>query len=103
MYIAIISLLVVVLFLSYFLGKKFHFFRQLLILLYVVLTSVYIIWRIGWTLPYNNWTSFLFGIFLLAAEIGGFVLSLVFYRIFFEKASAVKIGFGEFSRQVSQC
>lgn len=96
MYIAIISLLVVVLFLSYFLGKKFHFFRQLLILLYVVLTSVYIIWRIGWTLPYNNWTSFLFGIFLLAAEIGGFVLSLVFYRIFLKKHQRSKLGLESF-------
>ncbi|CUW17667.1 Cellulose synthase catalytic subunit [UDP-forming] [Leuconostoc gelidum subsp. gasicomitatum] len=96
MYIVIISLLVVVLFLSYVLGKKFHFFRQLLILLYVVLTSVYIIWRIGWTLPYNNWTSFLFGIFLLAAEIGGFVLSLVFYRIFLKKYQRSKLGLESF-------
>ncbi|MBZ6003733.1 glycosyltransferase [Leuconostoc gelidum subsp. aenigmaticum] len=96
MYIVIISLLVILLFLSYFLGKKFHFFRQLLILLYVVLTSVYIIWRIGWTLPYNNWTSFLFGIFLLAAEIGGFVLSLVFYRIFLKKHQRPKLGLESF-------
>lgn len=46
---------------------------------------MYIVWRIGWTLPYNNTISLIFGIFLLIAEIGGFVLSIVFYRIFFKK------------------
>lgn len=75
-------LMVLLMLLVFFLGKKYNFFRVLLILLYVVATTIYIIWRIGWTLPHNNMISLIFGIILLCAEIGGFVLSLVFYWLF---------------------
>lgn len=87
-----VSLVIVMLFLSYFLANKYYIFRQLLIGFYIILTSVYMIWRIGWTLPYNNVTSFSFGVFLLIAELGGFVLSLVFYRIFLKKFRRPKVG-----------
>lgn len=79
------GILIAVLLMSYFLGKRYHKSRQLLLLLYIVTMSVYIVWRAGWTLPTNNALSIFFGILLLAAEVGGFVLSLVFYRVFLRK------------------
>lgn len=39
--VAIVSSLIVLLFVSYFLGQRYHFFRQLLIGLYLLATSVY--------------------------------------------------------------
>lgn len=79
------SLIITIMFLSYFLAKKYQIFRKILIIVYMLTTTVYIIWRIGWTLPYNNITSFIFGLLLIIAEVGGFVLSVIFYRLFFTK------------------
>lgn len=69
----------------FYLGKKYHILKQVLIVLYIVTMAVYLIWRIGWTIPTNNVLSIILGIILVLAELGGFCLSLVFYRMFFKK------------------
>lgn len=66
----------------FYLGKKYHILKQVLIVLYIVTMAVYLIWRIGWTIPTNNVLSIILGIILVLAELGSFCLSLVFYRMF---------------------
>ncbi|MBU7451101.1 glycosyltransferase family 2 protein [Leuconostoc citreum] len=95
--IMLVELLVILLILaSYILGQRYHFFRQLLLALYVVTMSVYIIWRLGWTLPHDNVINMIAGGVLAIAEIGGFVLSLVFYRIFWRKFTRPKVNLNVF-------
>ncbi|GMA70352.1 hypothetical protein GCM10025879_15980 [Leuconostoc litchii] len=57
----------------YFLGKKYHILKQSLIIIYIVTTAIYLIWRTGWTLPNDNVLSLILGIILLLAELGDFV------------------------------
>lgn len=80
-----VALFIGVLLVSYTLGHRYQFFRQVLLMMYVVTASVYMIWRIGWTLPHDNIMNIAAGITLLIAELGGFLLSLVFYFIFWHK------------------
>ncbi|MGR8861445.1 hypothetical protein [Leuconostoc citreum] len=95
--IMLVELLVILLILaSYILGQRYHFFRQLLLALYVVTMSVYIIWRLGWTLPHDSVINMIAGGVLAIAEIGGFVLSLVFYRIFWRKFTRPKVNLNVF-------
>lgn len=72
-------------FICYVLGQKNLFFRRFLLSIYVFTTSIYIVWRIGWTLPNDHLVNIIFGVILVAAEVGGFVLAIVFYFIFWQK------------------
>lgn len=76
---------IIVLFIIYKLGLRNQFFRVCLLGVYVVITSLYIFWRIGWTIPHDKMINLFFGIALITAEIGGFALAIVFYYIFRKK------------------
>ncbi|MGG0922063.1 glycosyltransferase family 2 protein [Leuconostoc suionicum] len=67
------------------LGRKYHFLKQVLIIIYIITMMIYLGWRIGWTIPTNSIFSIILGVILILAEVGGFCLSLVFYRIFYKK------------------
>lgn len=70
----------------YFLAKKYQLFKNILIAVYLLSTLVYLVWRVGYTLPLNEGIlSLIAGILLLVAEVGGCILSLVFYRMFINK------------------
>ncbi|WP_057738792.1 glycosyltransferase family 2 protein [Liquorilactobacillus uvarum] len=75
----------VVLFIFYFLAKKNIFFKKVLIIIYFLTMFSYLGWRIFYTLPLNGLINSIFGILLLIAEIGGFLLSIIFYILFFKK------------------
>lgn len=47
--------------------------------------TIYIVWRILYTLPHSSAISVLLGLSLLIAEIGSFVLSITFYFLFWKK------------------
>ena len=76
---------IILLFLIFAFSKKSEFLSKLLIIIYIVSMLIYLIWRIFYTLPDINGISFVSGLLLLFAEIGGFLLSLVFYFLFFKK------------------
>lgn len=71
-----------ILFIIYFLSKKYFIFKNILISLYIVTMTIYIVWRILYTLPHGSAISVLLGLSLLIAEIGSFVLSITFYFLF---------------------
>ena len=74
-----------ILFIIYFLSKKYFIFKNILISLYIITMTIYIVWRILYTLPHGSAISVLLGLSLLIAEIGSFVLSITFYFLFWKK------------------
>lgn len=79
------SVYIMLLFFLYALGQRHLLFRRILLSIYVFTTSIYIIWRVGWTLPHDHIVNTVFGIILVSAEVGGFCLAMVFYFIFWKK------------------
>ncbi|MCJ1978146.1 glycosyltransferase family 2 protein [Lactococcus paracarnosus] len=75
----------VALIIIYFLSKKYFLFRKILIGLYILTMSSYILWRGFYTLPDSSVISMILGAALLIAEIGSFILSLLFYFLFWQK------------------
>lgn len=75
----------VVLFAIYLLAKKKQLFKNLLIGIYILVMIIYLGWRIFYTLPTEGIASIIAGGLLLIAELGGFLLSLVFYTLFIRK------------------
>ncbi|CEN27911.1 Cellulose synthase catalytic [Lactococcus piscium MKFS47] len=84
-YLYYIIALNVTLIVIYFLSKKQLIFRKILISLYIISMSIYILWRAFYTLPDSSIISMLLGLALLIAEIGSFILSLLFYFLFWHK------------------
>lgn len=76
---------IITLVIIYFLSKKYLIFRKVLISLYIITMSIYLFWRIFYTLPDNSVMSMILGGGLLLAEIGSFLLSIVFYFLFWNK------------------
>lgn len=81
----LLILFIALLFLIFAYSKNSEILSKVLIIIYIVSMLVYLIWRIIYTLPDMDSISFVLGLLLLFAEIGGFLLSLVFYFLFFKK------------------
>ncbi|MBS7576610.1 MULTISPECIES: cellulose synthase catalytic subunit [unclassified Enterococcus] len=94
-----LALFIVLLFVIFGLSKKNNFFRKILIVSYIISMAVYLIWRIFYTLPDMNAISFVLGILLLIAEIGGFLLSFVFYFLFFNENQKEKKSLEDLNNQ----
>lgn len=87
-YLYYIIALNVTLIVIYFLSKKQLIFRKILISLYIISMSIYILWRAFYTLPDSSIISMLLGLALLIAEIGSFILSLLFYFLFWRQIAS---------------
>lgn len=77
----IVSILLLI---TFYLAKKRIFFKKVLIITYILLTLIYLGWRILYTIPFHGILNLVFSILLLAAEIGGFALALIFYLLFLQ-------------------
>lgn len=69
-------------FILYFGGHKYRFMKLGLMLVMLITTGIYLIWRTFYTLPTSSIASLIVGILLLAAEWLGFANSAVFYFLF---------------------
>ncbi|MFT8836822.1 glycosyltransferase family 2 protein [Liquorilactobacillus satsumensis] len=83
----IVSILLLI---TFYLAKKRIFFKKVLIITYILLTLIYLGWRILYTIPFHGILNLVFSILLLAAEIGGFALALIFYLLFLQKNTRPK-------------
>lgn len=64
--------------LFYFLSRKYHWSKQVLIALFLGINAIYLGWRAVYTLPTMNTISIIAGILLLLTELAGFLQSIVF-------------------------
>ncbi|MDQ0207777.1 glycosyltransferase [Alkalicoccobacillus murimartini] len=64
--------------LFYLLSKKFHWSKQVLIILFLSINAIYLGWRAVYTLPTMNTISIIAGVLLLLTEVAGFLQSIVF-------------------------
>ncbi|TSB45449.1 glycosyltransferase [Alkalicoccobacillus porphyridii] len=80
----------------YLLSKKFHWSKQLLIVLFLAINAIYLGWRAAYTLPTMNTISIIAGIVLLLTEIAGFLQSIVFSIISWRPFNRKHIPLSEF-------
>lgn len=55
--------------------------KKFLVILYIITSFIYLLWRSVFTLPHVGWLSIAMGVILLLAEIIGYLQSIVFYTI----------------------
>lgn len=69
---------------TYYLSKKNAVKKKYFLIVTIIINVIYLIWRVGFTLPQDNIISLVIGMVLILAEIMGFFQSVVFRLLFWK-------------------
>lgn len=82
---AIAFIIIVLVLLFYLLAKKFKAVRKIYIITTLVVMVLYILWRLFFTLAFQNVASAIFSILFFAAELLGLFVAVFFILLFLQK------------------